>query len=67
MEPIVKDMKKDATRPSHPDTSTKSTPDHSERQRINRIADEMADRGLKRERQDDKDIIVESDPHGTNV
>lgn len=67
MQPIVKDTKKDVARPAHPDTHAKSTPDRSERDRINRIANEMAGRGLERERKDEegKDIIVNSDPHGT--
>ncbi|HEX4581515.1 MAG TPA: hypothetical protein VH139_05615 [Acidobacteriaceae bacterium] len=67
MQPIVKDTKKDVARPAHPDTHAKSTPDRSERGRINRIANEMAGRGLERERKDEegKDIIVNSDPHGT--
>jgi hypothetical protein len=69
MQPIVKDTKKDPARPAHPDTDTKSTPDRSERDRINRIADEMAGRGRERQRKDEesKDIIVESDPHGSNL
>jgi hypothetical protein len=60
MQPIVKDTKKDVARPAHPDTHTKSTPDRSERDRINRIADEMAGRGLERQRKDEegKDVIV---------
>jgi hypothetical protein len=68
MQPIVKDTKKDVARPAHPDTHAKSNPDRSERDRINRIADEMAGRGLERERKDEegKDVIVESDPHGSN-
>jgi hypothetical protein len=68
MQPIVKDTKKDAARPAHPDTHTKSTPDRSSHDRLNRMADEMAGRGLERERKDEegKDVIVESDPHGSN-
>jgi hypothetical protein len=67
MQPIVKDTKKDVARPAHPDTHAKSTPDRGERDRINRIADEMAGRGLERERKDEegKDVIVETDPHGS--
>jgi hypothetical protein len=67
MQPIVKDTKKDVARPAHPDTHAKSTPYRGERDRINRIADEMAGRGLERERKDEegKDVIVESDPHGS--
>jgi hypothetical protein len=67
MQPIVKDTKKDVARPAHPDTHSKSTGDRSERDRINRIADEMAGRGLERQRKDEegKDVIVESDPHGS--
>jgi hypothetical protein len=68
MQPIVKDTKKEVARPAHPDTHAKSTPDRSERDRINRIADEMAGRGLERERkvEEGRDVIVESDPHGSN-
>ena len=67
MQPIVKDTKKDVARPAHPDTHTKSTPDRNERDRINRIADEMAGRGLERQRKDEegRDVIVQSDPHGS--
>ena len=67
MQPIVKDTKKDVARPEHPDTHAKSTPDRNERDRINRIADEMAGRGLERQRKDEegRDVIVESDPHGS--
>ena len=67
MQPIVKDTKKDVARPAHPDTHAKSTPDRSEHDRINRIANEMAGRGLERERKDEegKDVIVNSDPHGS--
>jgi hypothetical protein len=67
MQPIVKDTKKDVARPAHPDTHAKSTQDRNERDRINRIANEMAGRGLERERKDEegKDIIVNSDPHGS--
>ena len=67
MQPIVKDTKKDLARPAHPDTHAKSTPDRSEDERINRIADEMAGRGLERQRKDEegRDVIVESDPHGS--
>lgn len=68
MQPIVKDTKKDAARPAHPDTHAKSTPDRGSHDRLNRMADEMAGRGLERERKDEegKDVIVESDPHGSN-
>ena len=68
MQPIVKDTKKDVASPAHPDTHAKSTPDRNERDRINRIADEMAGRGLERQRKDEegRDVIVESDPHGSN-
>jgi hypothetical protein len=67
MQPIVKDTKTDVARPAHPDTHSKSTGDRSEHDRINRIADEMAGRGLERQRKDEegKDVIVESDPHGS--
>lgn len=69
MQPIVKDTKQDAVRPAPPDTHAQSSPDRSERDRINRIADKMAGRGLERQRKDEegRDIIVESDPHGTNL
>lgn len=68
MQPIVKDTKKDVARPAHPDTHAKSGPDRSAHDRMNRIADEMAGRGLERQRKDEegKDVIVESDPHGSN-
>jgi hypothetical protein len=66
MQPIVRDTKKDVARPAHPDTHTKSTPDRTARDRMNRVADEMAGRGLERERKDEegRDTIVQSDPHG---
>jgi hypothetical protein len=69
MQPIVKDTKKDVARPAHPDTHAKSTPDRNSHDRLNRIADEMAGRGMERQRKDEegKDVIVESDPHGHNV
>ncbi|MGA9718592.1 MAG: hypothetical protein WBQ79_09965 [Acidobacteriaceae bacterium] len=35
--------------------------------RVNRIADDMAIRGRERQQKDESgDIIVESDPHGSN-
>jgi hypothetical protein len=67
MQPIVKDTKKDVARPAHPDTHAKSTPDHGSHDRLNRIAAEVAGRGLERQRKDEegKDVIVQSDPHGS--
>jgi hypothetical protein len=68
MQPIVKDTKKDVARPAHPDTHGKSTGDSGSHDRLNRMADNMAGRGLERERKDEegRDVIVESDPHGSN-
>ena len=65
MQPIVKDTKKDASRPAHPDTTSSATGEHS---RLNKMANEMAGRGKERQRKDEegKDVIVESDPHGSN-
>jgi hypothetical protein len=65
MQPIVKDTKKDAARPAHPDTTSTSTGEHS---RLNKIANDMAGRGMERQRKDEegKDVIVQSDPHGSN-
>lgn len=59
MQPIVKDTKKDAARPAHPDTHSKSTGDKDSHDRMNRIAGEVAGRGLERQRKDEegKDII----------
>jgi hypothetical protein len=67
MQPIVKDTKKDVARPAHPDTHAKSTPDHGSHDRLNRMAGEVAGRGLERQRKDEegKDVIVQSDPHGS--
>jgi hypothetical protein len=64
MQPIVKDTKKDVARPAHPDTTTTST---SESSRLNKMANDMAGRGMERQRKDEegKDVIVESDPHGS--
>jgi hypothetical protein len=64
MQPIVKDTKKDAARPAHPDTTSTSTGENS---RLNKMANEMAGRGMERQRKDEegKDVIVESDPHGS--
>jgi hypothetical protein len=64
MQPIVKDTKKDAARPAHPDTTSTST---GERSRLNKMANDMAGRGMERQRKDEegKDVIVESDPHGS--
>jgi hypothetical protein len=66
MQPIVRDTKKDVARPAHPDTHAKSTPDRGKHDRLNRMADEVAGRGLVRERKDEegRDTIVQSDPHG---
>ena len=63
MQPTVKDTKKDAARPSHPDTHSKETGERTERERINKVADEAASRGLERQRRNDRDIISDSDPH----
>jgi hypothetical protein len=67
MQPIVKDTKKDVARPAHPDTHSKATGEHSANDRLNKMADNMAGRGLERQRKDEegKDVIVESDPHGS--
>jgi len=67
MQPIVKDTKKDVARPAHPDTHAKSTPDHGSHDRLNRIAGEVAGRGLERQRKNEegKEVIVQSDPHGS--
>jgi hypothetical protein len=64
MQPIVKDTKKDVARPAHPDTTTTSTGESS---RLNKMANDMAGRGMERQRKDEegKDVIVESDPHGS--
>ena len=69
MQPIVRDTKKDVNRPAHPDTHGKSTGDRSERDRLNRMADEVAGRGKERQRKDEegRDTIIQSDPHGTKV
>ena len=66
MQPIARDTKKDVNRPAHPDTHGKSTGDRSERDRLNRMADEVAGRGKERQRKDEegRDTIVQSDPHG---
>ena len=68
MQPIVKDTKKDVARPAHPDTHDYVNPGARRRARLNKIADEMAGRGLERQRKDEegRDVIVESDPHGSN-
>jgi hypothetical protein len=64
MQPIVKDTKKDAARPAHPDTTSTATGEDS---RLNKMANQMAGRGKERQRKDEegKDVIVESDPHGS--
>jgi hypothetical protein len=69
MQPIVRDTKKDVNRPAHPDTHAKSNADRNERDRLNRVADEVAGRGMERQRKDEegRDTIVQSDPHGTKV
>jgi hypothetical protein len=69
MQPIVKDTKKDVARPAHPDTHAKSTADSGKHDRLNRMANEVAGRGLERQRKDEegKDTIVQSDPHGSKV
>lgn len=69
MQPIVRDTKKDVNRPAHPDTHAKSNPDRSGHDRLNRMADEVAGRGLERQRKDEegRDTIIQSDPHGTKV
>ena len=58
MQPIVKDTKKDAVRPAHPDTNVKSTGDHNEHDRINRIAGEAAGRGMQRQRKDEEEKVI---------
>jgi hypothetical protein len=59
MQPIVKDTKKDAARPAHPDTHHKATGEHDAHERINKVANEVAGRGLERQRKDEegKNII----------
>jgi hypothetical protein len=66
MQPIVRDTKKDVARPAHPDTHAKSTADRSKHDRLNRMANEVAGRGMERQRKDEegRDTIVQSDPHG---
>ncbi len=64
------DNLKDLSRPSHEDATKGSDSGTNEKEshhRINQIANEMADRGLRREHRDDQGVITESDPHGTNV
>jgi hypothetical protein len=67
MQPIVKDTKKDVARPAHPDTHAKSTGEKGSHDRLNKIANEVAGRGLERQRKDEegKDTIIQSDPHGS--
>jgi hypothetical protein len=67
MQPIVRDTKKDVARPAHPNTHAKSTPDRSAHDRLSRVAGEVAGRGMERQRKDEegKDVIVQSDPHGS--
>ena len=66
MQPIVKDTKKDVARPAHPDTHAKSTADRNARDRVNKVADEMAGRGLERQHRDEEGVIADSDPHSGN-
>ena len=56
MQPIVNDTKKDRARPAHPDTHSSATGDTS---RINKVANEVAGRGMERQRKDEetKNII----------
>lgn len=66
MESQVNDLKKDPARSSHEDATRTSEKDERSQDRgINRIANEMADRGLSRERRDDQGPMVESDGHGS--
>lgn len=67
MQPIVKDTKKDIARPAHPDTTSSSTGEQGSHRRLNKMANEVAGRGLERQRKDEegKDTIVQSDPHGS--
>ena len=67
MQPIVKDTKKDVARPAHPDTHANRLAEHRSHDRLNKMANEMAGRGMERQRKDEegKDVIVESDPHGS--
>ena len=59
MQPIVKDTKKDAARPAHVDTTSKVTGEEGSHDRLNKIANDVAGRGLERQRKDEegKDII----------
>ncbi len=59
MQPIVKDTKKDAARPAHPDTNSKATGEKDAHDRLNKMADNVAGRGMERQRKDEegKDII----------
>ena len=54
MQPIVKDTKKDASRPAHPDTHSKSTGEQDADDRLNKMADNVAGRGMERQRKDDE-------------
>ncbi len=67
MQPIVKDTKKDVARPAHPDTTSSSTGEQGSHSRLNKMAHEVAARGMERQRKDEegKDTIVQSDPHGS--
>lgn len=67
MQHIVNDTKKDVARPAHPDTHQKATGTHGAHDRLNKMANEVAGRGMERQRKDEegRDTIVQSDPHGT--
>ena len=55
MQPNVKDPKSDPVRKAHEDTDEKATGEKTEEEeRIDRIANKMAGRGLERERKDDE-------------
>ena len=54
MQPIVKDTKKDPVRPAHEDTHEKVTGEQTTDERLNRTANEVAGRGLERQRKDDE-------------
>ena len=59
MQPIVKDTKKDAARPAHVDTNSKATGEKDSHERLNKMAGNVAGRGMERQRKDEegKDII----------
>jgi hypothetical protein len=54
MQPIVNDPKKDPVRKAHEDTDEKATGETTSDERINRIANKAAGKGLERERKDDE-------------